>query len=212
MGYTRGTRWSDELIKEKVLEVKNALGIDRMPSRKECEAYFQDNRLACAVTKRIGWYKLAEEMGFPMKKSETQLGKECEARMADELRARGHKVERMPQNFPYDLLVNECIKVDVKASRLFKGKQGDFFTFNLEKPFSTCDVYVLCELDENNSIFMTMVVPSKFVIRNTQISVGVTNSKYHKFIDRWDYINEFSDFWNGVKVDACEFTCQRREV
>lgn len=36
MGYTHGTYWTDELIKEKICEVINNLGIDRMPSRKEC--------------------------------------------------------------------------------------------------------------------------------------------------------------------------------
>lgn len=31
MGYARGTRWTDELIEQKILEVVEGLGLDRMP-------------------------------------------------------------------------------------------------------------------------------------------------------------------------------------
>ena len=192
-------KWTKERIKQQVLEVKNGLGLDRMPSRTECFKYFGNDSLTNAVTKRCGWYSLAEEMGLPVKQSETLLGKTYEAKAADLLSCKGFAVRRMPTRFPYDLLVDNCVKVDVKASRLYKGKMGDFYTYNLEKPFATCDVYLLFTLSENGDFDRVMVVPSKFVISNTQISVGVTNSKYHKYTDRWDYIEALSDFWKGVE-------------
>ncbi len=200
MGYAHGVKWTNELIKEKVLEVKEKLGLDRMPSRSECERYFQNTALTNAISKRIGWYQLADEMGLPKKKSETLLGKAFEAKAAKILEAKGFDVRQMPQNFPYDLLIDSCIKVDVKTSRLYRGKEGNFYTYNMEKPFATCDVYLLFELDQADDIKRVMVIPSKFVISNNQISVGETNSKYHKFTDRWDYILQMSEFWNKAVI------------
>lgn len=129
-----------------------------------------------------------------VKESETYFGKSQETNAAEMLISRGFSVRKMPQNFPYDLLVDDCVKVDVKASHLYHGSNGDFYTFNLEKSYATCDIYILFSLSDNgeNSVF---VVPSKLVIAQNQISMGVSKSKYHKFKDRWDYISALSDFW-----------------
>ena len=194
MGYSNGTRWTDELIKEKILEAKEALSLDRMPSRKECVQYFHNESLVNAISRRKKWYQLADELGLRVKESETYFGKSQETNAAEMLISRGFSVRKMPQNFPYDLLVDDCVKVDVKASHLYHGSNGDFYTFNLEKSYATCDIYILFSLSDNgeNSVF---VVPSKLVIAQNQISMGVSKSKYHKFKDRWDYISALSDFW-----------------
>ena len=198
MGYSHGTQWTDEKIKQEVLQVVNALGIGRMPSRKECEDYFQNTCLTNAVTKKFGWYTLAEELGLEIKKSETTFGKMHEALAAELLTEKGFRVRGMPQNFPYDLLINDCVKVDVKASRLYKGKLGNFYSFNLGKPFATCDFFILFAINEETA--KTMIVPSNRVIANNQISVGENNSQYYKYIDRFDLIRDAVDFWSEVTL------------
>lgn len=200
MGYTHGTKWTEELIKEKVLEVKRHLEIDRMPSRKECVDYFHDCSLANAVSKKLGWYQLARDMGLEVKNSETGFGKTYEAIAQEMLRARGYEVRRMAQNFPYDLLVDNSVKIDVKASKLYRGKNGDFFSYNLEKTFATCDFYILFEVGDEGDISRVMVLPSNYVIAQNQISVGVVKSKYHKFTDKWDLIGDASTFWDNLAV------------
>lgn len=200
MGYTHGIRWNDEVIKEKVLEIVSALHLNRMPSRSECNDYCEDTSLTNAISKRIGWYRLAKELGLPIKASETQTGKTAEAIAMETLVAQGFAVERMPQNFPYDLLVDGCVKVDVKASHLYRGKNGDFYCYGLAKPFATCDAYILITLDDGANAEKFMVVPSKFVVKNKQISVGSSRSKYDKYTDRWDYIKTMVDFWNEKVV------------
>lgn len=195
MGYSKGIRWTDDLIKEKVLEVKKAFSLDRMPSRSECIQYFHNEALVNAISKRKKWYQLADELGLKVKDSETYFGKSQEANVAEMLISRGFLVRKMPQNFPYDLLVDDCVKVDVKASHLYHGKNGDFYTFNLEKCYATCDIYILFAISDCEEISV-FVVPSKLVIAQNQISMGVSRSKYHKFKDRWDYISSLSDFWS----------------
>lgn len=194
MGRPNRIVWTDDLIKEKILEVKNGLSLDRMPSRKECIQYFHNEALVNAVSRRKKWYQLADELGLKVKDSETYFGKSQEATAAEILISKGFSVRKMSQNFPYDLLVDDCVKADVKASHLYHGPNGDFYTFNLEKDYATCDIYILFALSESDesSIF---IVPSKFVIAQNQISMGVSKSKYHRFKDRWDYISALSDFW-----------------
>ena len=198
MGYAHGIRWTDELIQEKVLEVKKALDLDRMPSRKECEQYFHNEALVNAVSKRIGWYALANKMGLKIKDSETYFGKSHEQEAFELLSAMGFSVRKMAQNFPYDLLVDDSVKIDVKASHLYSGKNGAFYTFNLEKDYATCDIYLLFALNDKHERIMTFIVPSKFVISQCQISIGKSKSKYHRFIDRWDYIEAASFFWDNL--------------
>jgi hypothetical protein len=198
MGYAHGIRWSDQLIKEKVLEVKAALNLDRMPSKSECDAHFGNYALSNVISKKKGWYNLAAELNLQIKKSDTLLGKQFEKKAKEILENKGFKVRQMSQNFPYDLLVDDCVKIDVKESRLYKGKTGEFYSFNLEKNFATCDVFLLVALNDNDSINRIMVVPSKAVFNNNQISVGKFISKYDKFIDKWEYISNLSAFWSGV--------------
>ena len=199
MGYTHGHKWTDEKIKQGVQKVIIAYKLDRMPSQKECINYYGNYCLSNAVARRFGgWYGLARELGLPIKKSETYFGKTQEGIVCEMLISRGFEVEKMPQNFPYDILVDNSIKIDVKASHLYHGKQGNFFTFNLEKKYATCDIYVLLTLDDNDNIINTFIVPSKFVIKNTQISIGEYASKYHKYRDRWDYISSLSEYFASI--------------
>ena len=200
MGETSRIVWTEELIASSILDIVKSLGLDRMPSRSECVFQRQDESLANAITRNGGWYAWADKLGLEVKKSETLLGKTAEKSAAEMLKTIGFEVRQMSQNFPYDLLVNDCIKVDVKASHVYHGKNGDFYSFNLEKSFATCDFYILFCLGEGSDIVKTMVVPSACVIANNQISVGIKNSKYNKFIDRWDLIEAACTFWQELAM------------
>lgn len=197
MGYTRGTQWTDELIKEKVLEVVSSLNLKRMPSRSECEEYYHDTSLTNAVSRRKGWYQLANELNLPLKESETLFGKTHETLAAETLMALGYEVRKMPQNFPYDLLVDDCVKVDVKASRLYHGTVGNFYSFGLKKEYATCDIYILYIIPDNAED-RVLIIPSKDVIANKQISVGETHSKYYEYEDAWWMIDSATQFWKSI--------------
>lgn len=200
MGYTHGKQWTDIEIKERLMEVVHELGIDRMPSRQECEQYFNNTSLTNAITRRYGWYNLAKDMGLPLKDSETLFGKKYEEIAKEQLIALGYEVRRMPQNHPYDLLVEDSVKIDVKASRLYKGRDGNFFSFHIEKPFCTCDIYVLYLINsEGNANDATLIIPSAYIPTNTQISVGEKKSKYYRFLNKWNYISEYCEFLDGIK-------------
>lgn len=197
MAYINGTIWNDEKIKEKILEVKNGLGIDRMPSMKETEQFYNNSCLTSAISHRRGWRRYAEELGLEIKKSETEFGKANEMFVKELLGQRGYSIEKMNQNHPYDILINNNVKIDVKASRLYKGENGCFYAFNLEKEYPTCDIFVLVAIDDDDSKKI-YVLPSAMVSGQTQISVGSIKSKYDVYIDRWDYIDSFDEFYKKL--------------
>lgn len=192
------TKWNDDLISQKIIEAKTAIGVSRMPSESELNTFFRNSALTNAINRRGGMYHWANKLGLSIKKSETYIGKAHESEILELLVGQGYEVRKMPTKFPYDLLVDDCIKVDVKASRLFRGNAGNFYSFNLEKPYSTCDIYVLRTLSDDGEATSDFIIPSKFVITNTQISVGEKSSKYDKFKDRWDYISQFKAFLEAI--------------
>ena len=201
MGYSHGKQWTDEKIFKSVDEIINWYGLDRMPSKSEVEKYCNDTSLSNAISKRWGFYGLAKILGLEVKQSETKFGKMYEEIVMDKLVDIGFKVERMSVRFPYDLFINKSIKVDVKVSRIYKGPSGDFYTFNIEKPFATCDIFVLLCLCDEDEITREYIVPSVFVPENTQISIGNKNSKYSRFLNRWDYFDIYNNFTNQLLIE-----------
>lgn len=190
MGYAHGTRWTDELLEKKVREIMSFYKIDRMPSRKEIKQYENSNGLAEKLS-RVGFKNFADKIGLNMKKSETLLGKTMESEVKKILEEKGFLVEQMPQNFCYDLLVNDIVKIDVKSSRLYKGKNGNFYTYSNEKMRFACDFYIFLALDDEQKILQQFVVPGYMVSKNCQFSIGQFKSKYDYFKDRYDLINKF---------------------
>jgi len=196
MGYTHGIKWTDEKVKDELEKVIKALNLNRMPSRSEIEKVMQSASLTGHISKTGGFKNWAEKLNLYIKDSETKLGREYETRTAELLKTKGYEVERMSMKHPYDLLVNLNIKIDVKVSNLYRGPKGEFHTFNLEKYNHNCDLFIcVCVTDEE--IKKVLVIPSKFIMGISQLSVGST-SIYDVFKDRYDYIEKYDSFYNKL--------------
>ena len=198
MGYSHGICWNHELIVQGVQEVVNGLRLDRMPTAKECATFFGNECLSQAIAKHSSYYQIANELGLPVKKGNTTLGKSYEHKATEKLITLGYIVEQMPQNYPYDLLINDRVKIDVKASRLYRSKNGAFYSYGIDKPYATCDLYILYALSPENTV--VRVIPAIDVIKNKQISIGSESSMYDKYIDRYDLIGLYNDFLKGVSL------------
>lgn len=183
MGYTNGTHWTDDMVSEKIIECVSALNISRMPSREELRRYFGNDSLTNRIRRSGGYYGWAEKLGLQMKSSETQTGKIGEAEAVNLLNAHGFLAKRMPTRYPYDLYVDDAVKVDVKTSNptIINGCKS--WAFNLEKRNPTCDLYFLIARKENeNAIY---IVPS--AINQLQICIG-SGTKYETYRDRYDIV------------------------
>lgn len=196
MGYAHGNRWTDEKVREEILKVKETLCLDRMPTRNEIIRVTNSYSLPSKISKTKGYYGWAKELNLKIKDSETTFGKEQEFYIKTELENMGYKVDKMAQNYPYDLLLNDNIRIDVKASRLYKGEAGDYYTFNLYKKYATCDIYICLCYSEDKQLEKTLIIPAH-KLKITQLSIGKT-SVYDKYKDRYDLIDKYDLFYQEV--------------
>lgn len=183
MGY--GKKWTEEKVKDEIFKVMNALGIERMPSRSEVEMVTKNSALTNKIAKNGGFYHWAEKLGLDIKGSETSLGIQKEHEIKQKLKSLGHSVDLTPIKFPYDLLVDDEVKVDVKFSEGYSYKHGFYYSFNLEYDLPKCDILVL--ICGSSKI---LVVPAYVFTGLKQVSVGV-KSKYDKYKDQWFILNQY---------------------
>ena len=174
-------KWTAEMIGDKIMEAKNALGIEYMPTRKQLIQYYGDDCLTNKVSKTLGYYGWAERLGLRVQNNDTRKGKLGEEWAAEYLRGRGFEVQQMLQNYPFDLLVNGCVKVDVKFSNLYRNESGfAFYSFAIRKRIPTSDAYFLIAQDGvgNRKVY---ILPSA-AAKQTQISIGENHSMYDKYL------------------------------
>lgn len=195
MGYTHGKQWDIDIIKEEVLN----LSIDGvMPSFKEMDVATGSKALSCAVSKHGGYKYFADLLGLKIKNSETSLGRDYEIFCLFEIENRlGYIVDHMSMRHPYDLLVENVVKIDVKASHLVNNKNGVYFTFNLGKKAPTCDIYICCCID-NDEVKKIYVIPSVVIAGKSQLSIGYKNSVYDNFLDQWHYVKDYAEFFKRI--------------
>lgn len=195
MGYTHGNKWSDEALIVEINKIVAILKIGTMPSKTQMIQTTGSYALSCAVSKHGGFKKFAEKLGLEIKSSESKLGEEYEINCMDHIRSLGYECEKMKIKHPYDLLINGCVKIDTKVSNVFNSmSNGRYYTFNLEKKFPTCDIFICYCIDYLGEISKTYIIPSNVISGKTQLSVGITKSKYDNFIDRWDILYKYINF------------------
>lgn len=197
MGYTHGTRWSDNAIKTETFRVMNALDIKRMPTHSEIKNVTGNNRLANKISRTGGYKYWASELNLEIKDSETKFGNEWEYKIKSELENKGFDVLKMSTKHPYDLLINKNLKIDVKVSRYYKKEKYKYHTFNLEKEYHNCDIFICVGLNDNDEIEKLLIIPSKHLMGIKQLSVGVI-SKYDKFDRAYKYLDIYNKFYNEV--------------
>lgn len=197
MGY--GHVWTEQKVRDEILRCKDALMIDRMPTADELKSLGRnDLHIKISRTKKYsGW---AEELGLMLKACDTRTGHKYERIIKEKLEALGYTVESMTTRHPYDLFVNECLKVDVKASKAHFLFGSRAHTFGISKENPTCDIYICVAINEQDEIEKILVVPSHF-LRMKTLNL-CTKSKWNDFLERWDYIKMYTDFYKTFSNDG----------
>lgn len=189
-------RWTDELIAKSILDVVGTLNLSYMPTRNEIRAFYGNDALTNKISKTYGYYGWADRLNLPIKKNDTLKGKLSEKIAAQILEQKGFSALQMPQNHPFDLLVNNLVKIDVKFSNLYHGEAGNFYSFALRKKHPSCDVYFLIARSDAGSQNV-FVIPSKSVAQ-TQISIGERHSIYNQYLNRFDVIEQYFNQLNSI--------------
>ncbi|PAE27891.1 hypothetical protein CHI07_16980 [Paenibacillus sp. 7884-2] len=193
----RAKKWTNDLIEKEINDSMNVLCITRMPTASELMSIGR-NDLHCAISKGLTYREWANKLEISMKESETTRGQRYERLIEEMIVNKGHEVESMTTKHPFDLLVNGNVKVDVKMGVAHNHFGSRAHTFRPSSKYSTCDIYVCQAIDEKGVTEKVFVIPSKFAQVET-LNIGM-NSKYNKFIDRWDFIEEYTKFYDSVAI------------
>lgn len=189
-------KWNEQLIEDRIIEVVKGLDIKRMPTAKEMDDFYGNSSLSNKISKTIGFIGWANKLGLSLVKSDTNLGKLGEDIAEKYLISNGYKVTRMAIKYPFDLLVNDNVRVDVKISKLKLIDGYKVNSFGLSKRYPTCDIYILIALDENYTTNRIFIVPSKNLHQLT-VSVG-EKSTYNKYINKTEYIDIYNNFYKSI--------------
>jgi len=202
MGYTHGKRWDDDKIRVSLLQIVEKRGGKTMPTHFEILSLTGDGSLVDALVNHGGTKRFAEMLGLQIKQCESEVGDAYEELCAEQIRLLfGYDVKKMKPRYPYDLLVEGCLKVDAKVSHLYTTKQNTkFYTFNLEKQNPTCDLFVCYCVDRTEKPVKTLIIPSGVVSGKKQLSVGL-KSNYDKYADRWETIRSYVRFFQDENLD-----------
>lgn len=191
--------WNEEKILAALKQMVIDTGQVTMPTHSEIKKYFGDYKLSNAMSKRKGTKYYANMLGLEIKSCESDFGDRLENYCLNQLEDMGLCAEKTKVRYPYDILVERAVKIDVKACKPFKNYDNStYYTFNLEKKEQTCDVYVFYCLNETYEIIKTLIIPSYVLSGKTQLSIGVRKSKYNKYTDRWDIIQQYCDFIKSI--------------
>lgn len=175
------TRWTPELIESEVRLVAQNIG--HFPSNTELREMGR-NDLACAITKRSGGLlELAKRLGMERAASDSDFGWAGEESVAAELRRRGFTAERTNGvRAPFDILVNDIVRVDVKNARFasYPCKSGscDGWFYRLGK-MCQADLVALHQYDEGT----TYIIPWS-LIPTSNVTIS-RKGKYSHYKEAW---------------------------
>lgn len=197
MGYAHGKKWNVDLIECAIKYVMRKAKISTFPTHSQMTTITGNTALANAVSKNGGSHYWSEKLGLEIKPCESKFGEEFELKCMNQLKHYGYRCEKMPVRYPYDLLVENNVKTEIKCGNLFHGKTGDYYTFNLGKQKPTCDIFV-CYCLENNEIRKIYIIPSSVLSGKTQLAIGKYSSIYDSYFYAWSYFQEYADFYKRM--------------
>lgn len=200
MGYSYGTKWTNEMVEMAIKDVMQKAKIKSMPTHSVIKRVTGSDALSNAIRRRGGTRYWANKLGLELKKCESEMGRNYECECMSILTTLGFDSELTKARYPYDILANNNIKIDVKSSNLYVGENGSFYSFHLEKEKPTCDVFV-CYCIDNKTTTKIYILPSCVVSGKTMLSIGKNRSKYDRYIDNWAVIKQFDEFYNLLKCE-----------
>lgn len=187
-------QWTEEMIADGINRIASTFSPKRMPSNREVIEHEGNYKLAVAIQKHGGYAYWADRLGLERKYSETFLGVEGEKTIAEVLNAKGFDVKTTTTRHPYDLLVNGCVKVDVKTAKTSYIRGCPIHAYRLAKRDHTCDFYIFYEYDT----LRVYVVPAHKCQGQVQVEMGYNSKLYAKYLGAFDLIKEASDMYQRM--------------
>lgn len=190
--------WTEEKIINALSKMVKETKQKTMPTHTEIFAFYGDFKLTNAIRRHGGTKYYANLLGLEIKRCESQFGEIYEDKFISELyKQLGLTGMKTLPRYPYDVLVENAVKIDVKVSKPVQTRNSAYYSCNLEKKQQTCDIFVFYCIDAENEDAKMYIVPSSVLSGKTQFSVGIHTSVYDNYLCRWDIISDYVEFMKG---------------
>lgn len=186
--------WTEERIAENVLRIANMFNPMRMPSNREVIEIEKNCKLSNAIQKNGGYEYWAKKLNLEQKYSDTSLGISGERHIAEVLRKQGYEVKPTSIKHPYDILVNKCIKIDVKTANTSYVGGYEQHAYRLAKRQQTCDFYIFYEADTGK----IYIVPAHKCHGQVQVEMGNDSKVYKPYLNAFDLIKQASEMYQRM--------------
>lgn len=178
------TKWTSELIAERILKVAGSGGV--MPTN---TFLTQSNQcdLANAISKNGGYIAWAEQLCLSRNQSDSDTGWLGEIAVKVLLESRGFAVERSTAvKWPHDLLVNGCLRVDVKSARFaeYGACKGWFYRIGKSPQ---ADVIALYQLDTSEIYWLPW-----YLCPQTNVTISKNGGKYSRFRESYQIVTDMA--------------------
>lgn len=180
---TRRVKWTEELVESELRELTKS--INRMPTNSELSEWGRSD-LSNQIVKKGGFFYWAERLGVDRVKSDSDTGWAGEDALESILKDKGFGVEQTALRAPYDLKVNEVVRVDVKTAKFaeYGACRGWFYRVGKE---AQADVIALYQLDTGDVYFLPWHHCPK-----SNVTISRSGGKYRNYKNRYDIIEKLS--------------------
>lgn len=177
--------WNDERLHQELIVICAGTGI--FPSVQDLKGLGR-NDLATQISQRGGYVAWSSRLGFNRKDSESDKGWAGEKDCLSILRKLGFKADPTNQlRAPYDILVNDCVRIDVKSANYAEyGVCRGWFYRNGKH--TSADVLMLFQVDTRDIYYLPW-----YLCPTTNITIARDGGKYKAFK------NKDSILWQMVK-------------
>lgn len=186
LGISPRTRRSEKWEESKILEEINKLKLKEFPTSNYLKS-INRNDLSCAISRNGGWKYFSEKTNLPLTKSDTLTGWGGEDWISDFLSKRGYKIARGSTKEHFDILVDDCVRIDVKtASYAIYGDkdQSRGWFYRMGKTISA-DIAILYRKDQDDFY----VIPW-FLCPSTNATITESGGWYKNYLLRLDILDE----------------------
>ena len=175
-------RWTSDFFESELRDVASVLG--HFPSRSELDDMGRQD-LASEIGRRGGFIQCSEVFGLPRVRSDSDKGWEGEAAAAQRLVELGFGVTlRETVKCPFDLLVDDVLRVDVKSARLYRCKRCAGWFYRIGK-HPQADLILLWRVDEEDYFALPW-----YVCPRTNITLSRGGGKYSEFYNNDQLIRD----------------------
>ncbi|WP_226035731.1 hypothetical protein [Aquibacillus saliphilus] len=189
--------YNEDDIESHIVKCMAQQGLTRMPTYHEIKEYDNDTTsLSNAIMKTKGFKGWAEYLNLEIKESDTKFGQNGEDVAVEKIRSLGKEVLNLSTIAPYDLLINNHVKVDVKSATIWERNGKNTYAYNMPSKYHKCDIFLCLGFNENrDQVLNWYLIPSKLLDVSTVYINADGNNKYSRFENRWDYIDRYNDFY-----------------